>query len=147
MNKLELLTPCVLCTGARNKQGYGRRKYKGKDERAHRVAYAEHHGLTMADIKGVTIRHTCDNPPCINGEHLLAGTQLDNVRDMIERGRSGGRGPKGEACGAAVLTKAQVLEVRRRLKNGQIQSIIAKDFGVDRSTIGYIKAGKSWGHL
>jgi hypothetical protein len=82
MNKLELLTPCVLCTGARNKQGYGRRKYKGKDERAHRVAYAEHHGLTMADIKGVTI-----------------------------------------------------------------QSIIAKDFGVDRSTIGYIKAGKSWGHL
>ena len=46
------------------------------------------HRLVAGAQRGQVVRHTCDNPPCVNPAHLLVGTQADNTADMIEKGRS-----------------------------------------------------------
>lgn len=83
---------CLEFTREVDKDGYGvfrqmkngvRRKWK-----AHRVAYWL---ATGDDPEGRVVRHSCDNPPCINPEHLSAGTHGDNIMDKIERGRARGR--------------------------------------------------------
>lgn len=78
---------CIIHPGWCNERGYGKRTWKGKTRLAHRVAYCEHHGIDIEDIKGKVVRHKCDNPPCINAKHLELGAQVDNVRDCVERGR------------------------------------------------------------
>lgn len=81
-------TGCWEWSGARNEQGYGlftasRLGFQGT--RAHRVVYEHFTGaLVRADQ---VLRHRCDNPPCVNPDHLLVGTQADNVSDMMVRGR------------------------------------------------------------
>lgn len=52
--------------------------------KVHRIVYAHHHGQPDP---GMSIRHTCDNPPCINPDHLVIGTHGDNMRDVRDRGR------------------------------------------------------------
>ena len=81
---------CIEWAGARNHQGYGRRRYKGRMEYAHRVAYAQAHSIEVEEIAGV-VRHKCDNPKCINPDHLEVGTKKDNSRDMVERERQANR--------------------------------------------------------
>ena len=55
---------------------------------AHRIAYILHHDIALADIDGLDILHSCDNPPCVNPAHLLLGTQKTNTRDMANKGRA-----------------------------------------------------------
>jgi hypothetical protein len=150
--KVKLDRPCKLWTGYTNEDGYGCRWYQGGARGAHRVAYAQAHGLTMKDIEGVVIRHKCDTPACIEPTHLIPGTQQDNIRDMIQRGRRKQHyGPKstthirrGEAHPQAKLTADQVRTIRQRLAHGQAPTLLAKEFKVGRSTIGRIKAATHW---
>lgn len=83
---------CWVWQGHTNKQGYGRIKWGGKRSMTtHRLAFAVANDLNVNDLPpSVVIRHTCDNPPCVNPDHLLAGTHADNCRDKIERGRDVG---------------------------------------------------------
>lgn len=80
---------CHEFEGARNNAGYGVLPREiGGSRLAHRAALAEHLGRP---VEGV-VRHICDNPPCINPDHLIEGTQKDNINDAVERGRvKGGR--------------------------------------------------------
>jgi hypothetical protein len=74
------LNPCRFKTGA----GYGYTSYRGKNWRNNRLAYF----LTKGPIpKGLIVRHKCDVPACCNPDHLILGTQKQNIRDGIERGR------------------------------------------------------------
>ena len=80
---------CLEWKHRRDKKGYGLSYHFGRRMLAHRLAFAAKEGLTEAELKKVTVvRHTCDNPPCINPDHLLAGTHADNARDKAERGRA-----------------------------------------------------------
>jgi hypothetical protein len=75
---------CHLWMGARNIWGYGRHKVDGKTCAAHRTAW----GLANGSIpEGLLVLHHCDNPCCVNPDHLYVGTQADNMRDMFARGR------------------------------------------------------------
>lgn len=82
---------CWLWTGETNNQGYGRFPIWREGGRsrirllAHRVAFTLGSGWTP---EGVVVRHTCDSPPCVRGDHLIAGTQGDNIRDAMVRGRA-----------------------------------------------------------
>lgn len=76
------MTPCIEHQGYRNPTGYGQVRREGKTWLAHRWAYNQAHG-TVPPL----LRNKCDNPGCINPDHLEPGTQLDNMRDCVERGR------------------------------------------------------------
>lgn len=78
---------CDEWPGAKNDRGYGVKTVNGKTVYVHRLAYCEHNHLDLEDIAGLKVRHSCDNPPCRNPEHLLLGTQTDNMRDMANRRR------------------------------------------------------------
>jgi hypothetical protein len=89
---------CLEYNGARS-HGYGSiRVVVGagvyRSLQVHKLIYETHFGPVP---EGLVVRHTCDNPPCCNPEHLLIGTHKDNTNDMIERGRYRGR-PRQEEC-------------------------------------------------
>lgn len=83
--------PCIETDWWRDKHGYGHRYVKGSSRTKHRRELA--HRLALEGKLGRPIRagmnalHHCDNPPCIQPEHLWEGTQADNVRDMLAKGR------------------------------------------------------------
>lgn len=82
------MSECIEYEGARTTKGYGQYTLpvgRGKYIMlAHRVAYELAHGPIPA---GLQVMHTCDNPPCVNPEHLRVGTGSDNMRDCVEKGR------------------------------------------------------------
>ena len=133
------VTACIEHPGPRfNHYGYGRILVKMQTKRgirvvgygAHRLAYMQVHGFIPA---GLLICHHCDNPRCINPEHLYAGTHKQNTGDMMRRGRDGH---------PTKLTAEQVEQIRSL--PGLTQEAIARRFGVAASTISRILNRKRW---
>lgn len=76
---------CIEWTGYRLPSGYGQTRVKGRGlQRAHRVAWEEVHGPIP---EGMYVCHRCDNPPCVNVDHLFLGTPVDNATDMTSKER------------------------------------------------------------
>ncbi len=128
---------------AKNGYGYGTLTVKGKTVLAHRLVYELCNGLIP---KGMNVCHKCDNPACINPKHLFLGTRSDNMQDCSRKGRIVNpinRMP-GELNPASKLNRDNVLEIRRRLKNGEVQALIAKDYCVSQSQISNIKRHFQW---
>lgn len=139
---------CWEWKGATNANGYGNFKMPSQAGSytvgAHRAAYMLFHGDYPQD--GLVIRHTCDNPRCVNPHHMLTGTVGDNVRDSFERGR---RGPPtirkvGSENPMAKLTENDVVEIRRMIADGHTNTAIAKIYNVTHSNISDIRRGKTW---
>ena len=125
---------------ASTRHGYGQFCIDGKIWKANRVAYK----LWKGEIPdGLLVRHKCDVPTCVNPEHLEVGTQQDNMDDMVRAGRQNKL--KGETNGGAKLTEAQVLDIR--LRKGQTQVELAREFGISKTQICNIRNGKRWKHL
>lgn len=83
-SKVNKTDGCWIWTAYRDDKGYGCFGFRGKVWKAHRVAYE----LATGPIPtGAHILHSCDNPSCVNPEHLRAGTHADNMRDKVARGR------------------------------------------------------------
>lgn len=122
----------------KSKHPYGCFVFRGKYFIAHRASYEIYRGL-IPEKK--IVMHTCDNPPCVNPDHLKIGTHLDNQIDKVDKGR--GKVEK--------LTKEQVIEIKKMLNVAQKRisgtSHIAKKFGVSRTTIHSINVGKTWSWL
>lgn len=95
------MTECVEFEGYRNANGYGnvmRRKLSPYPIMAHRYAFITHYGIALSAIKGLVVMHACDNPGCVNVDHLRIGRQADNMRDKAEKGRCwNGRGERPSA--------------------------------------------------
>lgn len=89
--------------------------------------------------------HACDNPSCVNPDHLWIGTIAENNRDRVIKGRS--NRPRGERNGRAVLTESQALEIRRRRGDGERCRDLAKEFGVSNQLISNIGLRIAWSHL
>ena len=137
--KVERTIGCWIWTGAHVPDGYGSFMDGGHSRKAHRVAWE----LAFGEIPvGMHVLHTCDNRTCVNPRHLYLGTNADNVRDRVARGRTGDH--RGHRNPNAKLTPFDVWSIRRRRANGERRADIARAFGVDGSTIGRITGGKSW---
>lgn len=125
------MTQCTIWEGYFTGNGYGQIKLNGVKWAAHRLAYVNAKG---AIPDGMVVRHTCDNRKCVNPEHLILGTQHDNVMDCVIRGRHS----------KAKLSANQVLAIRRDQRSSRR---IAPEYNVSDSTIKFIKARKSYKHI
>jgi len=93
--------------------------------------------------KKLCVCHSCDNPSCINPTHLWLGTNKQNIRDMIDKGRK--HDTHGENNPSAKLTLEQIEEIRKLYKKGHIsQYRLADKFNVTQGLISYITSGKVW---
>ena len=123
--------------------GYAIPTRNNKTYRAHRLAYCDYHNIDHSDIKGMLVRHTCDNRKCINPEHLVIGTHQDNMDDMKKRNRTA----KGEAHGRAKLSEVDIKTIRDRyIRGSKVHGLlaIAKDFGVAFQTVSQIVNRHRW---
>jgi hypothetical protein len=141
-NELE----CWVWIGFKGRDGYGIVHTKGKLIKAHRIAYCKANDKTLADIKDVVVRHTCDNRACVNPLHLLLGTSADNTQDRHERDRDA----RGSINGNSKLTEEQVLAIRAKYipwnrANGR--GALAKTYGVSSSLISQIVNRDIWTHI
>lgn len=131
VNKTET---CWLWTGAKLRTGYGSIRIDHKAERAHRVAYE----LSVGKIpSGFLILHSCDNPLCVNPDHLRVGDKRANTKDAIERGQHS----VGELDKKSKLSKEAVLTIRIAANNGVSGRFLAKQFGICESHVSGIKNG------
>lgn len=134
-------TGCLECIShACSENEYASTSFGGKKDKIHRWVYKLHNGEIP---KGMVIRHTCDNPKCINIKHLLLGTYSDNEKDKKERNRTA----IGEKVGTSKLTEKEVIKIKKLLKTNITQREISKMFNVHFSTISLIKVGKHWKYL
>ncbi len=129
---------CWLWTGKRGRQGYGRLNFAGKTIAAHRFSLTLKLGRAMGG-KEVT-RHKCDNPPCVNPDHLEPGTPADNVRDTVTRGRL-------RVKPRSTLDVDRVSTIRRRRAAGETTTALGAEFGLSSSMISRICLGKAWKHV
>ena len=124
-----MTSECVLWTKANN-YTYGVQRIGGKLHLAHRVAYETHVGPIPHRS---WVLHQCDTPLCVNPKHLFLGTHVDNMRDMIAKGRVKGW-----------LSEEKVLEICILLRESTMKiNVIAERFGVYPSTIYSINNGRS----
>ena len=135
---------CIEFKGYKSTAGYGRKRSDGKMRLAHRLAYCKAKNIDIKEIDGLVVMHTCDNPPCVNPEHLVLGTQKENMYDMIKKGRH--KPSKGESSGTAKLTSDDVFKIREAVKF-KSQREVAKMFGVGKTQVGNIVSRKRWAHL
>ncbi|WP_342152278.1 hypothetical protein [Methylorubrum sp. SB2] len=84
---------CWPWTAAKSSKGYGRFKVAGKLYSPHRLIYAQYREpiVNVQERHGSVVMHSCDNPACCNPKHLSLGRQVENVADMIAKGRGGWR--------------------------------------------------------
>jgi hypothetical protein len=139
-NMAQTPSGCQEWTGCRGKWGYGSVRVKQKTMLAHRVSYTVFVG-PIPD--GILVLHKCDNPPCINPDHLFLGTNLDNVRDRNAKGRTRGKSWHGETHPSAKLTEIDVAEIRK-MAGTLSQRKIAQMFGIRQSTVSNISNFKTW---
>ena len=133
---------CHIFTGSKDDCGYGRIHKDKKLVRVHRVVYEKIHGWIA---KGLVIMHSCDNPACINPEHLSSGTHTDNMQDMSKKNRKYVH--IGSSHGMAKLTETDIPIIRKRLFNGDTCISIAKDYEVSEGMIRHIKNNRAWRHV
>ncbi len=135
---------CIIWTGHKNNHGYGSigsESQKGRMLLAHRVSYEIAHGPISDSIM---VLHSCDNPSCVNPDHLFLGTQADNIADMVSKGR----GPNGTKAWNSKLTDNDILEIRNRYASGGVtQRTLSDEFGISQSRICWIIKRKSWKHI
>ena len=165
---------CVEWAAHRNALGYGvfRDRHGESMKLAHRVAYALANG-PIPD--GLLVLHRCDNPSCVNVAHLYLGTDSDNTRDKLERGRmvvrtgerhhaflrpwvyrrgadswpaqNKDRMARGSKAAAAKMTEEKVIAARAMRDDGATFAAIGAAFGIGLTTAHKLCTGKTWAHV
>lgn len=131
---------CWVWDASTNNCGYGQFRYAGKMRKAHRISYEFFIG-TIPD--GIQVCHKCDNPSCVNPNHLFLGTHTENMKDMAAKGRAGVT--LGKFNPNSKLTPDAVKAIRADTTKTTKQ--LGAEFGVSDVMISKIKTGRSWRHI
>ena len=134
--KVEVLSDesCWEWTDTLNSNGYGQLKIDGKIWSAHRYSYE----INVGPIGDLCVLHRCDNPSCVNPEHLWLGTQIDNIVDMDIKGRRV-TGTKGR-LGYKVLTQNQADEICAKYETGNYtRDQLAAEYGAGQGTMSKVQ--------
>ena len=148
--KVHKTSGCWLWQGAKQNSrrdqpiGYGYMVVQSTPTRvpmlAHRISWELHFGQIP---DGMNVLHSCDNPPCVNPEHLFLGKQKKNMEDCVAKGRK----RRNENAPRAGFTNSQVLDIKERLARGESVVAIAAIYRKPHGTIWNISAGNSWRYL
>lgn len=138
-SKVQKTDGCWLWMARWTRHGYGRFWFLRKSVSAHRVAWELEFGAVPS---GLLVLHKCDNPPCCNPQHLFIGSDSDNNRDMVTKGRD--RHPYGESHGCVKLNEEIVMSIRQ---DSRSLRVLAAIYGVDFTTIADIKRHRTWKHI
>lgn len=126
---------CIPWLGGKTPQGYGKFYPPGY---AHRMAYILANGPIPDSLN---VLHRCDNPCCINPDHMFLGTIADNNADRVAKGRT----PQGDSSSGRKLTSQDVVVIRARYDNGEPVAAISKDYpSVILNTIWLIATRRTW---
>lgn len=132
---------CLVWTGHKTSNGYGRLTINSRRTLAHRFAAEDYHGSIPT---GSLVLHHCDNPPCVEKMHLYFGTAQDNMDDKTKRGHN----VKGENHFRAKLTEQQVRSIREQYETGDTSiKRLGKKYGVNSGTISQIVRRIIWKHV
>lgn len=140
--KIDPQTDCWNWTASKNNKGYGRLRFRNKEQLAHRASYEVHIGPIP---KGLCVCHRCDNPACINPGHLFVGTSAENSADMVDKGRTSTPNLRGSSHGNAKLTEADIVAIRAA--KGLTLRQLGEIYGVSGANISYIRRGEAWAHV
>jgi hypothetical protein len=133
---------CRVWTGAHDQKGYGQIRRDGRVYRVHRVIYAAKHG---AIPDGTLICHECDNPPCVEEDHLFAGTSKDNTLDMTLKARDRGRFKPGLVPTTRKLSVADVETIRTEYAAGRATQVeLARRYRTRQGHISNIITRRAW---
>lgn len=124
--------------------GYGRVNIDGKIWLTHRLSWTIHNGPIPKTTsgRGMSVCHKCDNPKCINPDHLFLGTDKDNVHDAIHKNRRADQ--KGMNNPNRILTEQDVRDIRSMPGPHRV---IAARYGVSKYCIDEIRARTTWKHI
>ena len=140
-SKVQITPSCWLWKASFGSTGYGQIYYNGGPKKAHRVSYEFHIGPIPDEA---CVLHKCDNPACVNPDHLFLGSRTDNAKDKVSKGRQA-RGPNHGMRGInnpmAKLNQEQVERIRIDQRSTKE---IGAAFGVSSSLIVQIKASTIW---
>lgn len=129
---------CWIWDGTINQNGYGIHSERGKNILAHRYSYELHFGVSPQEKM---VCHHCDNPPCVNPEHLFLGTNTDNMQDAAKKDRIS----FGDRHWKARLTEQEVKEILRLNQLGSVtKTSLARQFGVSLTHLCAITNGRKW---
>ena len=120
-------------------RGYGEIRLQNRLWRSSRVAYHLRHGSIPS---GMHVLHKCDNPLCCNPDHLFAGTNFDNMQDMLKKGRGKNRFTKRP--NVTRLTAEQVREIRKLHAAGSSSKVLGKTYRIDPKTVSRIVNRHTW---
>lgn len=152
---------CWIWSSFHNEYGYGQLRFRGRMRGAHRASWEINCG-PIPD--GLFVLHKCDNPGCVNPNHLFLGTNQDNLRDASNKGRLWGQhnpkkcaknlgkwkgvGAKGSKHHHAKLTEYQVIEMRKEYATMTISlAALGHKYGVHESTAWDVVSGRRWKHV
>jgi hypothetical protein len=129
--KVNKTDKCWEWTGCKTGAGYGQIRVEGKSILAHRISWEMHHGHILGNM---FVLHHCDNPSCVRPDHLFVGSNVDNVQDMISKGRKVTF--RGDHVVSAQLTNDDAKRIRIEYQSGTSSARqIAKRYGVSHTTI------------
>ena len=132
---------CFECTSHKPKaSGYPTFRIRQKTQQMSRFIYSEMFGEIP---EGLVVRHKCDNPLCINPEHLELGTHQDNANDRVKRDRQA----KGSRNGNAILNEEQVKEIKLLILGGKTNKKISEKYKVNPNVISDIRCERKWKHV
>ncbi len=140
-DKVDQSGDCWEWLAYKDKDGYGNFKVGGKSVQAHRYIF-EVGGPPIPS--GMCVCHTCDNPSCVNPDHLWLGTQEENLKDMAKKGRARGGRNLGSKNGNAKLTEEQVKAIRGLYGTN---AKISRQIGMSYAQITRIRDRTSWTHI
>lgn len=137
---IDVNTGCINYRGALNSNGYGSIREGGKIVGAHIFFYVKYKGPIHSNL---WVLHRCNNPACINPEHLYLGTHKDNMKD---KAKAGSVNTIGEKNPRATMTDETVLELRH-LSKIYPDAVLADRYNLHIKTVGKIRRGMLWSHI
>lgn len=133
---------CIEWTGAKSSNGYGIITVQGKQILASRYVKARTDNIDIPH-RYVVCRHTCDNPPCINPNHLIWGTMKSNSEDALERGRTA----RGSKLPQAKMDDDLVREARLFFLACRSLKKTRERYGLTINACRQMLLGDTWGHV